>query len=269
MILKKFLIFILITTLLICSACSFYKKENDRKNNDIWETASKEITYFEKEKIDRYKSYKAKNQKKTIEQVIIDVNIGLDNSFYTNTQPSKNINSTNILVNKYNYLESDYIPDNLIAINNLTKMVKIAADAFQSMINSAKNEGYTIIGISGYRSYSYQDNLYKKYVSIDGVEEADTYSARAGYSEHQTGLAIDVSNATLPYTSFEDTKEFKWMQENAHKFGFIIRYPKNKEQITGYMYESWHYRYVGTEIANYIKKHNITYDEYYAMFLNK
>jgi len=101
----------------------------------------------------------------------------------------------------------------------------------------------------------------------DGVEEADTYSARPGFSEHQTGLTVDVDNAKLSYTDFDKTNEFKWMMENAHRFGFILRYPKDKEDITGYSYESWHYRYVGVDIATYIYEHNITLDEYYVRFI--
>ena len=173
---KKFFIFIIIVMPLIFLVTSCYNNEN---NKDIWESARKDISFFDEEKKERYKDYKNKFPKKQIEQIIIDVNIGLDNEFYTNTQPSKNTNSINVLVNKYNYLKSNYIPNDLVAINNLTKMVKVAADAFNNMISNAKKEGYTIVGVSGYRSYSYQDNLYKKYVKVEGVEEADTYSARA------------------------------------------------------------------------------------------
>lgn len=143
------------------------------------------------------------------------------------------------------------------------KLVKNAKTAFEKMSEDASKENLNIIAMSTYRSYNYQKKLYNKYVSIDGEKTADTYSARAGHSEHQTGLAVDVYNKILPYTSFEQTKEFTWMQNNAHKYGFILRYPKEKEKQTGYAYESWHYRYVGVKIATYIHKKNITYDEYY------
>ena len=107
-------------------------------------------------------------------------------------------------------------------------------------------------------------NLYDNYVATDGKEAADTYSARAGYSEHQTGLAVDIYNKVLPYTSFEETEEFTWMQENAYKYGFILRFPKDKTNITGYQYESWHYRYVGKEVAKEIHENNLTLEEYLA-----
>ena len=144
------------------------------------------------------------------------------------------------------------------------QLVDIAKEAFESMSDDAKKEGMNIIAMSSYRSYDYQVNLYNNYVKTDGKEAADTYSARPGYSEHQTGLAVDVYNLELPYTSFEKTEEFNWMQENAHKYGFILRFPKDKVDITGYQYEAWHYRYVGKEVAKYIHNHNMTLEEYIA-----
>ena len=92
-------------------------------------------------------------------------------------------------------------------------------------------------------------------------------SARAGHSEHQTGLAIDIADLSLDYDNFEITKEFKWVKENAHKYGFIMRYPKGKFHITGFKYEPWHYRYVGIDVAKKIKEAGITFDEYYAYYV--
>ena len=177
-----------------------------------------------------------------------------------------------MIVNKYNFLNKDYIPEDLQAINSKYSngeklMVSYAKDAFEKLASTAESEGFNILAMSTYRSYDYQNSLYNNYVSLDGTQKADTYSARAGYSEHQTGLAADVYNKEKPYTEFEDTKEFTWMQENAYKFGFILRYPEDKVSETGYMYEPWHYRYVGEEIAKYIHEKNITYEEYYVKFI--
>ena len=144
------------------------------------------------------------------------------------------------------------------------KLVKVAKEAFEELSEDALKEDMNIIAMSSYRSYEYQVNLYNNYVKKDGKEAADTYSARPGFSEHQTGLAIDVYNKKEPYTNFEQTNEFKWMQDNAYKYGFILRFPKEKENETGYQYESWHYRYVGKEIAKIIHKDNITLEEYIA-----
>ena len=144
------------------------------------------------------------------------------------------------------------------------KMVEEAANAFESLSKNASKENYKIIAMSTYRSYEYQVDLYNKYVKSDGKDAADTYSGRPGNSEHQTGLAVDVYNQTETYTNFEKTEEYDWMQENAYKYGFILRFPKGKENETGYEFESWHYRYVGKDIAKYIHKHNITLEEYIA-----
>ncbi|MBR4618804.1 MAG: M15 family metallopeptidase [Bacilli bacterium] len=232
----------------------------------------KKIDYFNKKYIDRYLKYKENNPDMDLEKIIIYVNMGLDNNYYTNTIKTPYLNKEYILVNKYNYLTDDYIPDNLESIStkyalNGMKLVKVAKEAFENMAKDALNNKMSIIAMSSYRSYSYQVNLYNKYVKADGKEAADTYSGRPGHSEHQTGLAVDVYNGKENYTNFEKTKEFNWMQDNAYKYGFILRFPKNKTNETGYMYESWHYRYVGVEIAKYIYEKKISFEEYYVRFI--
>ena len=209
-----------------------------------------------------------------MENIVTYVNIGIDKPYYTNTKKAENLNTNLILVNKYNYLTEDYIPENLEPIDiayarSGMQLVREAKEAFETLSEDAKKEGKNIIAMSSYRSYDYQVNLYDNYVATDGKEAADTYSARAGYSEHQTGLAVDVYNKVLPYTSFEETEEFNWMQENAYKYGFILRFPKDKVNITGYQYESWHYRYVGKEAAKYIHDHDLTLEEYYVKKVEK
>lgn len=238
---------------------------SNQKIKNVSNAEYNNISYFNKEYIPRYNSYKKTNPKKSIEDIVTEVNIGLDNPFYSKTNEVKKY-SKSMLVNKYNYLNKDYKPYDLVIVDN-TKLSNIAKNAFYELKNAAKKENLNIIAISGYRSYSYQEVLYNKYLTVDGKEKADTYSARPGFSEHQTGLAVDVSNGKTSYMNFENTNEFIWMNNNAHKYGFILRYPKGKEKITGYIYESWHYRYVGTEISLYIKKHNITFDEYYVKYI--
>ena len=195
--------------------------------------------------------------------------MNLDLTHYKDKIPARNLNNKFILVNKYYYLEEDYIPNDLEEINkqyalNNMKMVKEAKDAFEEMSKAAKKEGLKIIAMSTYRDYAYQTDLYNKYVKQDGKEAADTYSGRPGFSEHQTGYAVDVYNDDESYTNFHVTEEFKWMQEHAKEYGFILRFPEGKENETGYQYESWHYRYVGLEAATYITEKNITLEEYYA-----
>lgn len=141
-----------------------------------------------------------------------------------------------------------------------------ARAAFEEMAAAALLEEYSLTAFSTYRSFDYQTELYNRYVERDGVEEADRYSARPGYSEHQTGLAFDIGEVNqeqhFASSSFGDTEAGKWLAENAHLYGFIMRYPEGKESITGYMYEAWHYRYVGIEIAKDIYENQGTLEEY-------
>ena len=141
-----------------------------------------------------------------------------------------------------------------------------ARAAYEKMATDAKTAGFELVAFSWFRSFEYQDTLYNNYVNRDGQEKADRYSARPGYSEHQTGLAFDVGEKgkeDLWLTEeFGETEAGKWLVENAQNYGFILRYPYGKEEITGYMYESWHFRYVGTELATKIKQANVTLEEY-------
>ena len=257
---KYILIFIIVLLILISA-----KTTNSKTIINHY----KSISYYNPNNLKRYISYQNKNKNLSRKEIVKKVNMNLDKDWYTDTLPALNINTYIVLVNKYYYLKEDYIPnqlellDNNYSIRNLY-LVKTAKTSFENLAKDAKKIGLTIKAMSTYRSYSYQDNLYKKYVTLDGIEKADTYSARPGYSEHQTGLAIDVFNEKSSYTDFENTEEYKWMQEHAHEYGFILRFPKEKEQETGYQFEAWHYRYVGITPATYIKKNNITLEEYIA-----
>ncbi len=275
--LKKKNIIILLIIIIIAILC-IIKVNSDKKDTKPSENElkleklnniDKKIDYFKKENIDRYISYKDKNKNLDVKQVIKDVNMNLDKEKYVYTSEALNKNTEKILVNKYYYLDEKYIPNNLVEISTLysrqgMKLVDYAKEAFEELSKNALKDNMNIIAMSSYRSYEYQVNLYNNYVEKDGKEAADTYSARPGFSEHQTGLAVDVYNKKESYTNFEKTEEFKWMQNNAHKYGFILRFPKDKENETGYQYESWHYRYVGKDIAEYIHKNNISLEEYIA-----
>lgn len=142
-----------------------------------------------------------------------------------------------LIANKTYSLSSSYAPGGLL---------NVFMNAFYSMQADAASQGISLSIISGYRSYSKQKSLYNNYVSRDGKNLADTYSARPGHSEHQTGLAADINSLDQ---SFINTPEGQWLNNNCYKYGFIIRYPQGKESITGYMYEPWHIRYVGVDVA--------------------
>lgn len=134
-----------------------------------------------------------------------------------------------------------------------------AYNALDEMQTAAAKEGIVLYVVSGFRDYDTQEEIYNRYVSYDGKANADRYSARPGHSEHQTGLAFDLNELE---ESFGETREGKWLAANAHKYGFIIRYPKGKEHITGYMYEPWHVRYLGKDIATKVYNSGLTLEEY-------
>lgn len=136
------------------------------------------------------------------------------------------------------------------------------ASAFSKMKADAAAQGLNIYNQSGFRSYSLQNDLYTRYSNRDGKEAADRYSARPGHSEHQTGLAIDLNDIT---SAFANTAEGIWVAENSWRYGFILRYPKGKEVQTGYMYEPWHIRYVGVDVATKIYESGLCLEEYYGI----
>lgn len=131
--------------------------------------------------------------------------------------------------------------------------------AFQQLVNGAAADNINIYLSSGFRSYDYQAQIYNNYVTMDGQANADTYSARPGHSEHQTGLAIDCN---IIDDSFAGTPEAIWLENHCHEYGFIIRYPKDKESITGYKYEPWHIRYLGVEKAKAVHDSGLCLEEY-------
>ena len=171
-----------------------------------------------------------------------------------------------LIVNKTYALPETYAPNNLTDVNydcvEERCFTPSTWNAYKEMYQAAQQEkGFDLSLISGYRPYANQEKIYNNYVNEDGKEQADTYSARPGHSEHQTGLAFDILNAS---DIFNQTPEAKWLNENAYKYGFILRYPQGKQQITGYKYESWHYRYVGKDLAQklYNEGNWITLEEY-------
>ena len=179
----------------------------------------------------------------------------------------ENPNDILVLVNKKRRLKEDFIPNQLEAIslaysNQEKYLIHEARIAFEKLSEDAKKEGYSIIAVSAYRNYSYQEELYASYVKEKGEDYASKCSAMAGHSEHQTGLSLDVMGSNKDYNEFEQSKEFTWMKNHAHEYGFILRYPKGKEKITGFKYEPWHYRYVGIEHATYIFQNHLTLEEY-------
>ena len=180
-----------------------------------------------------------------------------------------------ILANKYYELGPDYAPDDLVNIplkyyyGDKKSIRQEVFDAFVNMWEAAYQEGIYLIVDSGYRAYDKQLEVYNYYQDYKGTKYADSIAARPGYSEHQTGLALDIySKECTVSNEFPNTKTYEWLINNSYKYGFILRYPKDKQDITGYNYESWHYRYLGVDLATKVYNEGITFDEYYAFYLD-
>ena len=230
-----------------------------------------EEKYFMEKNLEKYINYFDKESDLT--KIVAIINVGLDKDFYSETRKTDISKNELMLTNKYNYLDETYDGATMDSVGvkysygSNQKLVSEAFEAFKKMFNDAKEENLTLIINSSYRSYSDQETLYERYKRNKGEEYADSIAARPGYSEHQTGYAVDIITYGANADTFENTDEYRWLQENAYKYGYILRYPKDKEYITGYEYESWHFRYVGLKAAKYIQENNITFDEYYAYFI--
>lgn len=229
------------------------------------------ITNFDAEKITRYNSYK--NDSLSYQDVVTQVNLNLDKEVYTDTSEVEDANSLLVLVNKFSHLPKNYKPEDLVyldgAYGNQVPVRSVCKDSFLKLQAEAKKElNINLMPTTAFRAESFQRTLYNKYVASDGVKKADTYSARPGYSEHQTGLAIDLKNTALKDVRLTDDN-FNWLSNNAYKYGFIIRFPENKENITLYQFENWHIRYVGMEVAKIIYEENLTLEEYIDLYVKK
>ncbi len=232
--------------------------------------------YYIKDNYDLYYEY-IKDNEVTTEEAILKINTKTNIPYYINILPSDINKTSSVLVNKYYGLDKDYIPDNLVTISTQhswgdygsQKLIDYAYDAFKSWHTAALTEGIHLMINSSYRAYTDQERIYNNYRDTRGEKYADTIAARPGHSEHQTGLAIDMVTLANPnQAEFSESADYEWIINNAHLYGFILRYPEDKTSVTGYSYESWHYRYVGEEIATYIYNNKITFDEYYAFYLD-
>lgn len=234
------------------------------------------LPFYDKCRKEQYIDYKMRHKNLPWVDVITQVNIGLDEEFYTNVHEIDEPGRSTVLVNKYNRLSQNYIPEDLETMdpscNPEGLMLRHEARiAFEEMCSDAYREGISLKAVSTFRSFYYQWKVYldhiTPYMPIEEYQrERDKVSARPGHSEHQTGLAVDI-NELEP--TFEDTPEGKWLAQNSFQYGFILRYPRGKEAITGYDYEPWHFRFLGKELAQAVHFSNLTYDEFYARYINQ
>ncbi len=246
---------------------------NNDKDNLIFDILDGK--YYIAKYFDEYYNY-IKEEKISVDEGIQIINTHIDERYYEEIFNANTSLNTILLVNKYYTLSNEYVPENLVTISTkhswgeygTQKATEETYDAFISMASDALTQDITLMINSSYRSFDSQETVYNNYKDTRGERYADEIAARPGHSEHQTGLALDIfSTETSNQANFVNSKAYTYLKDNAHKFGFILRYPEDKTDITGYAFESWHYRYVGNEIATYIYNNNITFDEYYAFYI--
>lgn len=245
--------------------------------NKYNESSYKIVTqkYYKEKYFEKYLEYKEYHEETSYEDVIAIVNVHANKGWYNESYKTNINDNYSMLVNKFYYLDSDY---ERIDLQNVSlrysysgnKAASIVIENFEEMRSDAEKElGVRLMINSSYRSYKSQEEIYNEYKKVS-LKYADSYAARPGFSEHQTGLAIDITSLEHPYAKdFKESEEYAWLKNNCHKYGFILRYPEGKEHITGYNTESWHFRYVGNEVAKKIYDEDITLDEYYAYYIEK
>lgn len=237
-----------------------------------------EQKYFLEKNLEDYKEYINKNNETDYAKVISIVNVHANHKWYQLELNTNEDLEMLMNVNKFYALSETYTPENLKNIDltyaydeeGKNKLIDYAYDKFLELWQAANDQGFYLMVTSSYRDYESQKEIYDYRVSTWGERKADETAARPGHSEHQTGLVIDMTSKTEPLAdSFTDSEAYKWLKENAYKYGFIERYPEGKTYLTGYNPESWHWRYVGLEAAKTMHDENITFDEYYAFYVEK
>ena len=235
--------------------------------------------YFLFKNLDAYIEYiKEEEFDGKLSEVIAIINTHANNKWYTKEFTTNIQLKEQMIVNKFYALDESYKPENLktISLNYSygkegdNQLIDYAYEKFLELWNAANEKGYYLMVTSSYRTYQEQSEIYNSRKSSQGEKKADQTAARPGHSEHQTGLVVDMTSKSEPYAEdFSQSKAYEWLKENAHKYGWIERYPENKTYLTGYSPESWHWRYVGTKAAKIIHDEEITYDEYYAYYIEK
>lgn len=236
------------------------RNENVRQNYS-------EIVFFEEKNLERYEEYYLKNPDMDTDEIVWRVNNNLDKEKYEFDVLVENCDSLYVLVNKYFKLPEDFCPKNLVEVDGIV-MRSDTAVAYREMCDAAKKEGMSVSAANAYRSVETQRKLYEKHLLTETVAVADETCARPCHSEHHTGLAIDVQGSIPGGRNISKTPECAWVRENCYKYGFILRYLPETVEITGYISEPWHLRYVGKEVSFDMKTRNInTFEEYAERFL--
>lgn len=248
------------------SVSEFTKREKIKYLDEFFSVSYAKIDYY-----DRYVNYSNETGEDE-ESTVLFVNLNLDKEDYEDAIINNDF-SIDMLINKHFGVNESFSPSNLADIdlkytkNEELKANKVAINSFVEMYNAASHENLELVINSAYRSYDEQVEISNYYLNLYGQNYVNKYVARPGFSEHHTGLCFDIGSRNT--NVFANSKEYEWMQENAYKYGFILRYPKKYESVTQFRNEPWHYRYVGKDIAKVIYEENIPFEEYYAIYLDK
>lgn len=243
----------------------FAKRDKIKYLEEFYSLSYAKLKYY-----DRYVKYSSETGEDE-ETTVLFVNLSMDTDDYVNPVKTSAF-SIDMLVNKHYKLDEDFVPDDLVEFDQeycndeVQEGNREAVVAFKNMYEAAKKEGLGLVINSSYRSYQDQENICNTFKDLYGEGYVTKYVALPGFSEHQTGLAFDIGSTSSKV--FAESKEYEWMKENAYKYGFILRFTKANAYITGFRSEPWHYRYVGKKIAKYIYENDISFEGYYAEFLD-
>lgn len=228
--------------------------------------------YFIFNNLEEYLEYKNKNSKMDNRKIVSIINSEANFDWIENEKETDISKNELMIVNRIYGLKKDYIPKDLVTISSQyaysnKKISKSILENIIALINEGKENGYTFVVSDGYRSYSEQEKLYNSYANSYGMSEADEFVARAGHSEYQTGLTIDLKPYNKVIEDVNSSEEYLWLKENAHKYGFIFRLDSEHEYLTGFPASNWKLRYVGESASSLIYSENICFEEYYAYFV--
>jgi len=254
--------------------CAFDELEFDEYLAIITAIAeTEEYPHFFTENTERYMAYQERYPDMPFDVVIALVNVNNDLESYRDVDIVANPNALSVLLNKHFSLPADWMPDELTDIRHGHLMHPEAAEQFERMRAAIREDNLNLVVISTYRNLTRQQNLFNNALATRGVVRTERAFARPGHSEHHTGLAVDVmhrghTGGTMTSMRFEQSRQFAWLVENAHEYGFILRYPQGYLEISGYIFEPWHWRYVGVPLATAMHDRGIvSYEEFYGRYL--
>jgi len=234
---------------------------------------TEEHPHYLAENSQRYKAYQESNPNIPFDKVIAYVNVNIDLGHYEEIVTVADPDKITVLVNKNFALPSEWEPDDFVDIGGGHLMRREAAEMFNNMRDAMREANMNLTVVVTYRSYARQRNHYNNAVARNGRANAEAGFARAGHSEHQTGLAIDVlhkghDGGLMMHQGFEGSRQIKWLIDNAYEFGFILRFPEGYRNLSGFIYEPWHWRYVGIPVATAMHNEGIKlYEEFYGRYL--